>query len=481
MLKVLLASSEAIPFAKTGGLGDVCGTLPSYFDKSECDCRVIIPKYKCIPEKYLKQMKFIKAINVQLGWRNQYCGIFELIHGNATFYFIDNEFYFGGTQLYSYIHEDVEKYSFFSKAVLSILPHIDFKPDIIHCNDWQTALVPVMLKTLFSKDIFYIGIKSILTIHNLRFQGRWGIKETQDATGLPDECFLPNTMEFYGDSNILKGGIIYSDIVTTVSKTYMEEIQTREFGEGLDKLLSAMKHKLYGIVNGISYKEFNPSTDDMVYAKYNKRDFASRKTMNKLELQKRLYLQQNKSVFMLGMVTRLTDQKGLDIFLECIEKILDLDLQIVILGTGEKRYEESLLYLSQRYASKLSSNIMFSEELARKIYAASDAFLMPSLFEPCGLSQLIAMRYGSIPIVRETGGLKDTVIPYNKFTGEGTGFSFRNYTSSDLYNSILMALETYKDSSVWNRIIRQAMSMDFSWEKSAGEYLNIYKSIASIH
>lgn len=479
MLRVLLASSEAIPFAKTGGLGDVCGTLPSYFDKAQCDCRVIIPKYKTIPEKYLKQMRFIKAINVALGWRNQYCGIFELNHGNTTFYFIDNEFYFGGMQLYSYIHEDVEKYSFFSKAVLSVLPHIDFKPDIIHCNDWQTALIPVMLKTLFLNDIYYSNIKTILTIHNLKFQGRWGIKETRDATGLPYECFLPETMEFHGDSNILKGGIIYSDIVTTVSHTYMHEIQTPQFGEGLDKLLSSLKHKLYGIINGISYKEFNPSADDMVYAKYNRRDFPSGKARNKLELQKRLCLEQNESVFMVGMVTRLTYQKGLDILLQCIDNVLSLNLQIVILGTGEKRYEESLLYLSKIYPSKLSSNILFSEELARKIYAASDAFLMPSLFEPCGLSQLIAMKYGSIPIARETGGLKDTVVPYNKFTGEGTGFSFKNYTSSDLYDCIVRALDTYKDSKAWNKIVRQAMSTDFSWQKSAGEYLKIYTNIIS--
>lgn len=477
MMNVLLVASEAVPFAKTGGLADVVGSLPAAIDKESHDIRVIMPKYGMIPKEYADQMTFIKHINVSLGWRNKYCGIFELKHEGITFYFIDNEFYFSGANLYGYIHEDIEKFAFFSKAVLSVLPHLDFRPDILHCNDWQAGLIPVMLKVQFWQDNFYRGIKTIMTIHNLRFQGIWGLNETIDATGLPKECFTPDKLEYKGDSNFLKGGLVYADHVTTVSSTYMDEIQTNEYGEGLDGLLRARKNDLTGIVNGISYKEYDPSKDGFIHSKYNRRDFPSRKKQNKLELQKRLGLAQNKNAFLIGVVSRLTDQKGFDLIADIMNLICEQDMQLVVLGTGAAKHEDMLRYYANLHPDKVSANILFSNELAHNIYAASDAFLMPSLFEPCGLSQLISMRYGTVPIVRETGGLKDTVIPYNKYTGEGTGFSFKNYNSNELWKVTCLAKEAYEDKRQWNSIARQGMAKDYSWQEAAKQYAKLYEAL----
>ena len=477
MKRVLFATSEAFPFAKTGGLADVAGSLPAAFDRSEYDVRVIMPKYGSIPNEYCEQMRFICSINVSLGWRNKYCGIFELNYGGVIYYFIDNEFYFSGTTIYSYIHEDVEKFAFFSKAVLSILPHIDLKPDIVHCNDWQTGLVPIMLNVLFRHDSFYSDIKTIMTIHNLRFQGIWGIAETQDATGLPNSCFTHDKLEFYGDANLLKGGIVYADHVTTVSNNYMEEIQTPYYGERLDGLLRARKDSLTGIVNGISYTEYDPTTDNFIYAKYDRRDFPGRKRENKIALQRELGLSPDKKKFLVGVVSRLTDQKGLPLIEQVMGRFVERDIQLVVVGTGETGYENMFKYYASQYPGLISSNILFSNELAHKIYAAADAFLMPSQFEPCGLSQLIAMRYGAVPIVRETGGLKETVIPFNEYSGEGTGFSFKNYDAEEMWNAIQYAREIYNDRTVWNSIARRGMAQDFSWEKSAAKYADLYTEL----
>lgn len=477
MKRVLFASSEVVPFAKTGGLADVVGSLPSAFNKESYDVRVVMPKYGSIPKEYTDQMNFIAHINVSLGWRNKYCGIFELKYKGITFYFIDDEFYFGGPTLYSYIHEDVEKFSFFSKSVLSILPYVDFKPDLIHCNDWQTGLVPVMLNVQYQHDEFYRDIKTIMTIHNLQFQGRWGLDEIQDATGLPDYVFTPDKLEFQGDANLLKGGIVYADHISTVSKTYKDEIQMAYYGEHLDGLLRARKDDLTGIVNGISYTEYDPSTDELIFAKYNRRDFPSRKRENKVSLQRQLGLKPDKKVFLIGIVTRLTDQKGLDLIAHVIERFLENDIQLVVLGTGESRYEETFRNYAWNNPEKISANITFSNELAHKIYAAADAFLMPSLFEPCGLSQLISMRYGTVPIVRETGGLKDTVIPYNKVTQEGTGFSFKNYNADEMWDTIWAAKEVFEDKVKWNNIARRAMAQDFSWESAAENYAELYSKL----
>lgn len=477
MTNVLLVASEAVPFAKTGGLADVIGSLPTALNKEDYDVRVIIPKYGSIPKEYTDKMTFITHINVSLGWRNKYCGIFKLENDGIIYYFIDNEFYFSGMNLYSYIHEDIEKFAFFSKAVLSVLPHIDFKPDILHCNDWQTALIPVMLKVLYKNHIFFDDIKTIMTIHNLKFQGIWGRYETYDATGLPIECFTSDKMEYYNDANLLKGGLVYSDYITTVSDTYMKEIQTPEYGEGLDGLLNARSNNLFGITNGISYTEFNPTTDNMIYAKYNTTDFSSKKAENKLKLQEQLGLIQDKDTFLIGIVSRLTDQKGFDLVASLMSRLCDSNIQLVVLGTGEAKHEDMLKYYANSCSDKVSANIFFSNELAHKIYAASDAFLMPSLFEPCGLSQLISMRYGTVPIVRETGGLKDTVIPYNKYTGEGTGFSFRNYSAEELWLVISLAKETYEDKEQWNNIIKQGMAKDFSWQEAAKQYAKLYDNL----
>ena len=477
MTNVLLAASEAVPFAKTGGLADVVGSLPQSFDKENYDVRVIMPKYGSIPREYTDKMIFLTHINVSLGWRNKYCGIFKLEHEGIIFYFIDNEFYFSGIQLYSYIHEDIEKFAFFSKAVLSVLPHIDFRPDILHCNDWQTGLIPVMLNVQYKNHKFYNGIKTIMTIHNLQYQGIWGMGETYDATGLPIECFTPDKMEYYNDSNLLKGGLVYADHITTVSNTYIEEVQTLEYGEGLDGLLRSRKQDLSGILNGISYTEYNPSTDDMINAKYDRRDFPSKKKENKITLQRQLGLNEDKNKFLIGLVSRLTDQKGFDLIAYLMNRFCEEDMQLVLLGTGDAKHEDMFRYYANTHPGKISANILFSNELAHKIYAASDAFLMPSLFEPCGLSQLISMRYGTVPIVRETGGLKDTVIPFNKYTGEGTGFSFTNYNADELWSIIRLARETYKDKTIWNSIARQGMAKDYSWQEAAKQYASLYKSL----
>ena len=478
MTNVLLIASEAVPFAKTGGLADVVGSLPSAFDKDNYDVRVIMPKYGSIPKEYTDRMVFLTHINVSLGWRNKYCGIFKLEHEGIIYYFVDNEFYFGGIQLYSYIHEDIEKFAFFSKAVLSLLPHIDFRPDILHCNDWQTGPIPVMLNALYKNHFFYNGIKTIMTIHNLQFQGIWGLRETLDATGLPIECFTPDKMEYNHDSNLLKGGLVYADHITTVSNTYMQEIQTPDYGEGLDGLLRARKDSLSGIVNGISYTEYNPSTDDFIYTKYNRRDFPSKKKNNKIALQRQLGLTEDKNKFLIGVVSRLTDQKGFDLISQLMNRFCDQDMQLVVLGTGDSKHEDMLRYYADLHPEKVSANILFSNELAHKIYAASDAFLMPSLFEPCGLSQLISMRYGTVPIVRETGGLKDTVAPFNKYTGEGNGFSFINYSADELWSIISMARDTYENKTQWNSIARQGMAKDYSWQEAAKKYANLHDSLS---
>ncbi len=479
MIKVLLATSEAVPFAKSGGLADVCGTLPSAFDKNEVDIRIIMPKYGCIAKEYTDKMRFIKAIEIPLSWRMQYCGIFELEHEGIKIYFIDNEFYFKSDKLYSYIHEDVEKFAFFSKAALSILPDIDFRPDIIHANDWQTAPMPFLLNTQFQDNPFYQGIKTIMTIHNLRFQGVWDKNALQDVFGLDESYFTNDKFEHNGSLNILKGGLAYCDAITTVSKTYAHEIQTSEYGEGLDGLLSARSHELYGIVNGLSYEQYNPSSDEYIYKKYNRRDFVSGKRANKAALQKELGLAQNENAFMLGIVSRLTDQKGLDLIAQIISELEKRDIQLVVLGTGDYNYESMFSWYAQNHADKFSANICFSNALAHKIYAACDAFLMPSLFEPCGLSQIISLKYGTLPIVRETGGLKDTVIAYNEYTGEGTGFSFAPYNASDLLTVIDYAHQTFKKKSAWQKIVRNAMRADFSWDSSAKQYLELYKSLTS--
>ena len=478
MKNVLFIASEAVPFIKTGGLADVVGSLPKYFNKDEFDVRVMIPKYTCIPWEYREKMVYKTHFYIDLAWRTQYVGVFEMEYDGVTFYFIDNEFYFGGPKPYSWIHEDIEKFAFFSKAALSAIPVIGFKPDIIHCNDWQTGLIPVYLHERFALGDFYNGVKSIMTIHNLKFQGIWDLKKVKDITGLDDSYFTSDKLEAYKDANYLKGGIVYADRVTTVSETYAEEIKTPFYGENLDGLMNARANVLSGIVNGIDYEVYNPMTDKSLAANYNQITFRKEKWKNKVALQKELGLAQDKSKFMIGIVSRLTDQKGLDLIAYVMDELCAEDVQLVVLGTGEEKYENMFRHFDWKYNDRVSANIYYSEEMSHKIYAACDAFLMPSLFEPCGLSQLMSLRYGTVPIVRETGGLKDTVEPYNEYEKTGTGFSFANYNAHEMLAIIRYAKKTYfNDRRAWNEMVLRAMKQDFSWDASAREYEKLYDGL----
>lgn len=409
-------------------------------------------------------------------WKSEYVGIFESEVDGIKYYFIDNEFYFNGFKPYG---DDtlfeIEKFAYFSKAALSILPVVDFRPDIIHCHDWQTGLVPVYLKERFQGNEFFRGIKAIMTIHNLKFQGKWDIKSVQDITGLPDYYFTPDKLAYYKDANLLKGGIVYADAITTVSQNYAEEIKTPFYGEGLDGLLRARANDLRGIVNGIDYDEFNPKTDKNIPYPYDKINYRKEKVKNKLALQKELELDVDEKCMMIGIVSRLTDQKGFDLIAYVLDELCQDAVQIVVLGTGAEQYESMFRHFAWKYQNKVSANIYYSDPLSHKIYAASDAFLMPSLFEPCGLSQLMALRYGAIPIVRQTGGLTDTVEPYNKYENTGTGFGFLNYNAHEMLSTIREAERVYYDNErAWHKMVDRAMAVDFSWKISANKYQEMY-------
>ncbi len=479
MKRVLFVASECVPFIKTGGLADVVGSLPKYFNKEEFDVRVILPKYVCMKEEWKEKLQYRTHFYMNLGWRTQYVGVLELELNGIIFYFIDNEFYFAGPQPYGQIFEDVEKFAFFSKAALSALPALDFKPDIVHCHDWQTGLIPLFLKDRFSDNEFYWNIKSIMTIHNLKFQGIWDIKTIRDITGLPAYYFTPDKLEYKKDANYLKGGIVYADAVTTVSRTYAEEIKMPFYGEGLDGLMRARSNCLSGIVNGIDYEVYNPETDAYIAHHYSAENFRREKIKNKRALQEQLGLERNDKKFLIGMVSRLTDQKGFDLIAYIMDELCqDENVEIVVLGTGEERYENMFRHFDWKYNSRVSANIYYSEELSHKIYASCDAFLMPSLFEPCGLSQLMSLRYGTIPIVRETGGLKDTVEPYNEYEGTGTGFSFANYNAHEMLGTIRYAKWVFEEKKRdWNKIVERAMRADFSWDASARQYEDLYNNL----
>ena len=479
MKNVLFVASEAVPFIKTGGLADVVGSLPKCFPKEYFDVRVIIPKYACMKQEFKDSLQFVTSFYMDLNWRQQYVGILETEYEGIKFYFIDNEEHFSGDRPYSGMPWDLEKFAFFSKAALSMLPVIGFRPDIIHCHDWQTGLVPVYLKERFQGNEFYWGIKSVMTIHNLKFQGVWDIQTIKNITGLSDYYFTPDKLESNRDANYLKGGIVYADAITTVSNTYAEEIKTPFYGEGLDGLMRARSNSLRGIVNGIDYDEYNPETDPNIFKRYNAKNFRKEKVKNKTALQEELGLEVNPKAMMIGMCTRLTDQKGLDLVSYVMEELCQDAVQIVVLGTGDAQYENMFRHFAWKYGNKVSANIYYSEELSHKFYASSDAFLMPSLFEPCGLSQLMSLRYGTVPIVRETGGLKDTVMPYNEYESTGTGFSFMNYNAHEMLGTIRYAERIYYDKKrEWNKIIDRAMASDFSWDHSAKQYEEMYNWLA---
>ena len=476
-MKVLFAASEAHPFIKTGGLGDVMGALPKSLAKLGVDVRVVIPKYKNIKDELKQKLQFVKWFTVSVGWRNQYCGIFQYQYKGVIYYFIDNEYYFNRDGLYGY-YDDGERFAFFNRAVLEFIKQIDWQPDLINCNDWQTGMVPVLLNLEYKKDEFYSKIKTVFSIHNLLFKGSFSPKVLPELFGYDYMPLVNGSVELDGSVSFLKGGLNYCDQITTVSNTYAEEIKTPQYGEGLDGFLRSKSYYLMGIVNGIDYEEFNPQDDKLIFKNFNINSIDN-KVQNKLSLQRELGLPQKKDTPMIGLISRLTHQKGCDLIVNMIDRLLQRDIQLVILGTGDYWYEETFKNLQYRYPDKVSANIKFDNTLAHKIYAATDMFLMPSLFEPCGLGQLIALRYGSIPIVRETGGLKDTISPYNQYNGVGNGFGFKNFNSNELMQIIEYALTIYNDKNAWNNIIRQAMNSDNSWEKSAMQYKWLYEGVVN--
>lgn len=479
MKKILFAASEAVPFIKTGGLADVVGSLPKCFDKEYFDVRVMIPKYMCIKPEWREKLEYVNHFYMDYLGQSRYVGILQYKHDGITFYFIDNESYFNGDKPYGDWYWDLEKFCFFCRAALSALPVIGFQPDVVHCHDWQTGLIPVLLKDRFHEGGFFMDMKSVITIHNLKFQGVWDVKTLQRFTELPSFYFTPDKLEAYKDANLLKGGIVFADAITTVSNTYAEEIKMPFYGEGLDGLMRARANSLRGIVNGIDYDEFNPETDPLIVQNYNAKNFRKEKGKNKKALQAELGLGVDEKKFMLGIVSRLTDQKGMDLIQCVMDELCSDDLQLVILGTGEEQYENMFRHFDWKYHDRVSAQIYYSEKMSHRVYAACDGFLMPSLFEPCGLSQLMSLRYGTVPIVRETGGLKDTVEPYNEYEGKGTGFSFANYNAHEMLGSVRYAKNIYYSKRrEWNKLIDRAMAKDYSWWASAAKYQELYDWLA---
>lgn len=472
-MKILFVGTEVHPFIRTGGLGDVLGSLPEKIAGIGHDVRVVLPKYSAISDEFKNQMRYVKDFTVNVSWRKQYCGIEEIKYKNVIFYFIDNEYYFKRDgNIYGH-YDDGERFAFFDRAVLDMLKQINWCPDVINCNDWHTGMIPVLYKLEYIRDDFYKNMKVVFTIHNLLFQGIFSKDMLGELFGYDMTQYDNGRLKFDDCISFMKGAIEYADRITTVSKTYADEIKTSEYGERLDGILRYRANDLVGIVNGIDYEEYNPNTDKFICSNYSI-DNIDKKIENKLALQRELALSVDENIPMIAIISRLTSQKGIDLVLSELEYIVQNNVQVVILGTGDKQYEEAFLSFSRRYPSKISTIITFDTALSHRIYAASDMFLMPSKFEPCGLGQLIALRYGSIPIVRETGGLKDTIEPYNEFFKRGNGFSFRNYYSYELMQTVSYALRIYDRKDEWSGIVRNAMNSDNSWDISAIEYLNVY-------
>jgi len=475
-MKILFAASEAVPFAKTGGLADVIGSLPKELVKQKLDVRVIMPKYEDIPAAFSDEMETVAEFESYIGWRKQYIGIKSLEYQGVTFYFIDNEYYFKRSGLYGY-GDEAERFAFFCRAAIEALPQLDFQPDVIHCHDWQTGLIPVLLKAHYSQLDFFRHIRTVMTIHNLKYQGVFSQPLLRDLTGLGDDYFSGVALELHGGASFLKGGLQFADHLTTVSPTYAEEIQTPYYGEFLDSLLRYRSGELTGILNGIDYESYDPMADPNLAVNY--RDSLPKKHQNKTALQERLGLPVGADIPMIAIVTRLVQQKGLDLIAHVLSEIISTGVQLVVLGTGDHSYEQLFRHAQAAYPGQVSANITFDEGLARQIYAGADLFLMPSQFEPCGIGQLLALRYRTVPVVRETGGLRDTVQPYNEFTGEGTGFSFSNYNAHDMLHTIRRAVFFCKnDRDAWLKIQQNIKKADFSWKRSAQQYIALYKDLA---
>lgn len=475
-MQIVFASAECAPFVKTGGLGDVAGSLPAALVRAGAEVIVMVPKYATIKDEYKAQMEHFSDFYVSLGWRNEYCGLEKLEHDGVTYMFIDNERYFARDYPYGFF-DDGERFAFFSKAITESLQHLPagFECDILHCNDWQTALAPVFLREFYQGLPLYDRVKTVFSIHNVAFQGQFSDTVMEDILGVAHIPAAASQLRCDACSiNYMLGALRYADAITTVSPTYANEIQTPEFGEGLDGVLRERSYALQGILNGIDVAGFDPATDKRIAANYTVED-RSGKAVCKAKLQEELGLEVRDDRPLMVMVTRLTRQKGLDLVMYALDRILAGGVQVAVLGTGDRDYEDGLRYFQDKYPGTMAAHIEFDPALSQRMYAAADMFLMPSKFEPCGLSQIIAMRYGTLPIVRETGGLKDTVIPYNEFTGEGTGFSFSNFNGDEMGDAVFRAARLFWDNrDAWNQLVTQAMSQDFSWTRSADKYLDLY-------
>lgn len=475
-MQIVFASAECAPFVKTGGLGDVAGSLPAALVRAGAEVIVMVPKYATIKDEYKSQMEHFSDFYVSLGWRNEYCGLEKLEHDGVTYMFIDNERYFARDYPYGFF-DDGERFAFFSKAITESLQHLPagFECDILHCNDWQTALAPVFLREFYQGLPLYDRVKTVFSIHNVAFQGQFSDTVMEDILGVAHIPAAASQLRCDACSiNYMLGALRYADAITTVSPTYANEIQTPEFGEGLDGVLRERSYALQGILNGIDVAGFDPATDKRIAANYTVED-RSGKAVCKAKLQEELGLEVRDDRPLMVMVTRLTRQKGMDLVMYALDRILAGGVQVAVLGTGDRDYEDGLRYFQDKYPGTMAARIEFDPALSQRMYAAADMFLMPSKFEPCGLSQIIAMRYGTLPIVRETGGLKDTVIPYNEFTGEGTGFSFSNFNGDEMGDAVFRAARLFWDNrEAWNQLVTQAMSQDFSWTRSADKYLDLY-------
>ena len=476
-MKILFSASESVPFVKTGGLADVVGALAPVLAREGHDVRVVIPLFSAIPKEWTEKMSHVCDFEVQLGWRRQYCGVESLQKDGVTWYFIDNKYYFGRPYIYGMGGDEYERFGFFCRAILNMLPLIGFQPEVIHAHDWQSGMVPALLKIQYAHLPFYSKIRTIFTIHNLQYQGIFGIREVQDVLGLGDSLWTDDKLECYGCANFMKAALVYADLITTVSPSYAEEIQTAYYGERLDGLLRARKAELFGVLNGIDMEDYNPATDRNIAATYTPDDLTG-KAKCKQALQENLGLNVDPSVPILGMVGRLSNQKGLDLVDYVIADIMRQNVQLVVLGMGEGRYFNLFSWAEGEYKGRVAARFTMDHALAHQIYAGTDLFLMPSQFEPCGLSQMIALRYGTLPIVRETGGLRDTVLSYNEANGDGNGFTFFNYNAHDMLHTIERAINYYENEpEVWRKLQMRGMTGDYSWKHSAGDYLRLYEKL----
>ncbi|MDO4866563.1 MAG: glycogen synthase GlgA, partial [Clostridia bacterium] len=479
-MKILFATSECVPFVKTGGLADVVGALPREILKAGEDVRVILPLYKAIGPEWRAKMQHVLYFYVNLGWRRQYVGIESLEYAGITYYFIDNEQYFGRDYIYGMGGDEGERFAFFCRAVMESLAKIDFIPDVLHCNDWQTGLIPVLYKLQYKQLELFQNMKTVYTIHNLQYQGLFPIDTIEDLLYLGNLAYTSDALEFFGMCSCMKGGIVFSDEITTVSPTYSQEIQTAYYGERLDGLLRSRVDHLTGILNGIDTTDYDPEKDPVLAQNYTAETF-DQKVENKLALQRELGLTVDAGIPMIAMITRLSGQKGLDL-VECVlPEIMNTGAQLVVLGMGESRYVDLFSWAQWKYPQQVSANFQMNHVLAHKLYAAADLFLMPSLFEPCGLSQLISMRYGTLPITRETGGLRDTVLSYNEYTGDGNGFTFLYYNAHDMLHVIENAVRIYHDQrDVFVTLAKRAMSGQYGWDQSAKRYLELYAKVTGV-